>query len=252
MSWYHIDIQRLVIETDLFTYAYGHGYLHNGEGVSITRFVHKPSGVNSAYGFDGQYKANAWDTVPATITQVVEGNETVDIHIQTGQTRKIDRIYRDMAAIHIIYQENNADWTEDFIGADGESEDITFAMYGLPDVVGLHQGKAIWDASEQLCGHNYGDCFIRAAGGTLDGCIYKKHFIYGFFNKRTGCGAGFVYPTWITTHEWKVWWTESHKIEIEYAPAGKTGERLIFAVAHGRDELIDIGKRWLDRYVRIP
>lgn len=248
MSWYHIDTDQLVIDTDLFTYAYGHGYLHNGEGVSITRFVDKQTSVNYAYGLDGQYKANAWDSSPARITQVVERGETVDLHIETGQTRKIDRIYRDMAAIHILYQTNTADWTEDFIRAEGDPTDITFVMHGLPDVVGLQQGKALWDASERLCGHNYGDCFIRAAGGTLKGCTYNDHFIYGFINHRTGHGAGFVYPTGITTREWKVWWTETHKIEIEYAPAGKTGERLIYAVREGRDALIETGRQWIDRF----
>jgi hypothetical protein len=247
MTWYQIDPQNLSVETDAFLYAYGDGYLHNGSGVSITRFIDKKTGDNTAYGFDAQYRDGAWDNQSARFTTINPAPDYVDVHVQTGQTRKIDRLYRDVPGIHLIYHENNADWTEDFIHATGEADDITFIMHGLDDVIGLGGGKALWSKSEAACGHNYGECFITAAGGTVEGCLYKGHFIYGFINRRTRHGTGFVYPTWITTHEWKVWWTETHKIEIEYAPHSKTGERFIFPIQQGRSDMLRWGHWWVDR-----
>ncbi len=245
MSWYNINKDTLTIETGHLRYQYGTGYLHNGDGYSITQFIDKRTQENTAYGFDGQYLGDAWDATPTQITAIHDTDAYVNIHVQTGLTRKIDRVYKDSPAIEIIYQENNADWTEDFIRAVGEESDITFVMYGLDDVVSLAQGKALWDKSESICGHNYGDCFIQAAGGKVEDCYYKKHFIYGYINRQTGHGTGFVYDTEITLREWKVWWTETHKIEIEYAPHSKTGKRYIFGVVNGRDEIIATGQQWL-------
>lgn len=244
MTWYSVDRKNNTITTDHLHYQYGFGYLHNGDGTSITQFIDPRTGENTAYGFDGQYLGTAWDGEPAQILDVQAHADYVDIHVQTGQTDKIDRVYKNRALLEITYQRNTADWTEDFIKVNGE--EVTFVMHGLADVVGLAAGKALWDKSEALCGHNYGECFIQAAGGTVEGCLYKGHFIYGYLNRQTGHGTGFVYPTWITTHEWKVWWTESHKIEIEYAPHGNTGKRCIFAVVNGREEVLAVGKQWVD------
>jgi hypothetical protein len=168
----------------------------------------------------------------------------VDVEVTTGLTQKIDRVYRDKPILELIYLQNDADWTEDFIRVNGTEEDVTFVMHGAPDVVGLSAGKALWDASEKLCGHNYGDCFLRANRTTVEACDYKGHFIYGCIDAASGYGSGFVYPTWITVQEWKVWWTETHKLEIEYAPHQKTGRRWIYAVTGGKAEALDMG-RWI-------
>lgn len=245
MTWYQVDTETKQVETDHLLYRYGSGYLHNGDGVSIIEFIDKRTMQNTAYGFDGQYKGQAWDDTPVQILKVVESAETLDLHIQTGQTTKIDRIYRDRPVLEIIYEENHADWTEDFVRAYGEAEHVAFIMHGLPDIAGLAQGKALWDAAEMACGHNYGECFLQAAGGSVATCQIDAHFVYGYVNRRTGYGTGFVYPTWITTREWKVWWTETHKIEIEYAPHENTGRRVIFPITNGREEMMATARWWL-------
>lgn len=252
MSWYQVDFDALTVETEYLSYSYGQDYLHNGSGVSITQFVDKRTGQNTAYGFDGQYKGSAWDDQTAVFTDLMEFDDYIDLHVRTGQTRKVDRIHRHVPALELIYQENTADWTEDFIRAHGPEADITFIMYGLPDVVSLEQGRKLWNISEGACGHNYGDCFIAAAGASLKECQIDGHFLYGYINRQTGQGTGFAYPTWITTREWKVWWTESHKIEIEYAPHGNTGRRLIFPLLNGREELLQVGRWWLRNGSSIP
>ncbi|MEM7735239.1 MAG: hypothetical protein AAF267_05555 [Deinococcota bacterium] len=252
MKWYNVNPDTLRIHTEHLDYAYGADYLHNGDGVSITKFVDPRTGQNTAYGFDGQYKGDAWDAHPAQIQNVEAHADYVDIHVQTGQTRKIDRVYRERGALELIYERNHADWTEDFIRTHGPAEAATFIMHGLADVVGLSQGKALWDASEAACGHNYGECFLDAAGGSVQACELDGHFVYGFINQKTGHGTGFVYPTWITTHEWKVWWTETHKLEIEYAPHKNTGRRLIFPVINGRTELMDTAHWWLNTHANTP
>lgn len=243
MSWFSLDNSTQTIANGRLSYQYGHGYLHNGEGVSITHFVDGTSGVNLAYGFDGQYKDDAWDGSPVEIGTPHVNDFYADIPVRTGQTDKVDRLYRDAPILEITYRRNDADWTEDFIHAAGPENEITFVMYGMDDVVGYRQGKALWDTTEARYGHNYGDRFLAVNGSSVARCTYAGHYIYGFINRTTGHGAGFVYPTWITTKEWKVWWTESNKIEIEYAPHGKLGTRWIYAVSRGKEEVISIGKQ---------
>lgn len=243
MNNFTLDYETQTISNGRLTYQYGHGYLHNGDGTSITRFVDAQTGKNYAYGFDGQYKDGAWDGRSVTLGTPVQHDHFVDIPVKTGQTDKIDRLYLHQPILEIIYQRNEADWTEDFIHAAGAENEIAFVMHGMKDVVGLSQGKALWDAAEAQFGHNYGDHFLAVNGSSVAGCVYHGHFIYGFIHQPSGHGVGFVYPTWITTHEWKVWWTEQNKIEIEYAPHGNLGRRWIFAVTGGRDEVLDVGQQ---------
>lgn len=242
---FQISLEQQQIENERVRYRYGHGYLHNGNGVSIQQFVDLYTAKNYAYGFDGHYK-DGWDGPTVDILNVKSTEAYVDVEIQTGLIHKIDRLYHGLPILEIIYQRNEADWTEDFIRADGAEDEIAFVMYGMADVVGLVQGKALWAASEKRCDHNYGDCFIAVNGSDVATCTYKGYFIYGFINEQTGHGAGFVYPTWITTCEWKVWWTEQNKIEIEYAPHGQTGKRWIYAVTQGKSEIVSVGQSLVD------
>lgn len=53
--WYTVDQAARRVSNGRLTYQYGGGYLHNGDGISITRFEDAHTGENYAYGFDGQY-----------------------------------------------------------------------------------------------------------------------------------------------------------------------------------------------------
>ena len=55
MSNFRIDYETQTISNGRLTYQYGFGYLHNGDGAAITRFVDGQTGKNYAYGFDWQY-----------------------------------------------------------------------------------------------------------------------------------------------------------------------------------------------------
>lgn len=243
MSWYTFDVETKTIANGILTIQYGQRYLHNGEGAAITRFEDARTGVNYSLGFDAQYRGQAWDAQPVTLG-VPEVNERfADMLVRTGQTDKIDRLYRDVPILEITYSRNLADWTQDFIHTPGAEADIAFVMDGMADVVSLGQGRALWQAAEAQFGHNFGDHFITVNGSTVERCMVDGHFIYGFVNRVTGHGLGIVYPAWITTHEWKVWWTEANRIEIEYAPHGNLGRRWIFAVTQGKDEVLEIGRR---------
>lgn len=232
-------------ESAHFKLSYQEVYLHNGSGTAL--LMQNATGHDLAFGFDGQYR-NTWDPSPARVTRVSHQSDYTDIEIETGLIQKIDRIYKNVPLLEIIYQRNDSDWTEDFIRAEGRESEICFVMYGMKDVKGFGEGQALWKKSEQLCGHNYGDCFIEANASTLTQCLYKGHFIYGFLNEKTGIGTGFVYPTQLGVHEWKVWWTEENKIEIEYAPHHKTASRWIFPVYRGKEELMAFGQWVVDSY----
>ena len=232
-------------ESDYFILNYQEVYLHNVTGTAL--LLRDKKGNQLAFGFDGHYR-NTWDPSPARVTRVTQQNNYTDIEIETGLVHKIDRIYKNIPLLEIIYQRNDADWTEDFIKAEGRESSISFVMYGMKDINSFSEGQALWKKSEELCGHNYGDCFIKANKSSIQDCQYKGHFIYGFLNKKSGIGTGFVYPTLLGIHEWKVWWTESNKIEIEYAPKQKTASRWIYPVSNGKHELLTFGKWVVDNY----
>jgi hypothetical protein len=254
--WWRVDPSARTVETDRIKYRYVTGYLHDGQGMAIREFVNKATGENHSAGFDGLWLGSTrmWDNTPVIFNAVVPGSSSVDIHVTTGLTKKIDRLYPGLSGIEIQYLENTSTWTEDFIEVAGEGTDIAFVMYGMNDIVGFQEGLRVQRESEQLAlmryGHkeNYGDTFIEANGSTPAQCDYKGHFIYGFINQKTGRGMGFVYPTAISIPDWRVWWTKANKIEIEFAPQGQTGKRWLYAVTSGKDEVIRVGQGLVDNF----
>lgn len=241
--WYTIDPDAASVANGRIHYRYGSGYLHDGEGVSIVSFVDSVTGEDYAFGIEGQYQDGRWDATPVRFGEPVEAGNHVDIPVVTGQTTKIDRLYRDEPVLEIIYDRNDSEWTEDFIRGPGAARCLAFVMHGLDNVIGLESGRRLWRETEARFGHNHGDHFLEVAGSSVTRCTYRNHLIYGVVSLESGHGVGFVYPATITVHDWKVWWTEERKLEIEYAPRNRTHRRWVFAVSDGRTELMEVGMR---------
>lgn len=252
-GWYNVDEDLHSVENGRIGWRYQLGYLHDGPGMAIRQFVDKETGEDLSGGFDAIFMGFSWDRRPVVFDMVVPGPWSVDIHVTTGLTRKIDRIYYGFPGVEIEYLVNDAEWVEDFFHVQGdEEEDIAFVMYGMNDIVGMAEGQRLWKASEDLARMkfnqrvNRGDTFIEAAGATVEGCTYKGRFIYGFVNRITGRGVGAVYDARIGVPNFRVWWTEKSRIEIEYAPDGQLGKRWIFAVKEGKAEVMSMGRFLID------
>lgn len=244
-GWYQIDPAGPRVRTELISYEYRVGKY----GMAIQDFVHHKNQNDYSYSFDAIGTGYAkYDSTSVKVVSIQEGENEVAFELVTGKTRKIDRVYRQSSILEIEYLEMDALWIEDKLEVPGNSADLIFAMRGMPDVEGFAEGKRLWEAAEQECGHNFGDCFIRSNGSEPDLCEYKGYFVYGLLNRRTGHGIGFVYPTSLTVHDWKIWWDEPNKVAIEFFPQGEIGKRWIFPLTGGKDELLKKGIEIIEAY----
>lgn len=261
-GWYTVSEASRSVEMAPVKWQYAYGYLHGGDpnidlgwgwGWGIRNFVDNETGEDHSGGFDAVYKNYKWDKTPVVVGTPVDRGQFVDIPVTTGLSKKIDRLYYGFAGLEIEYLENTSEWTEDFIHVAGAENDLVFVMYGMDDVVGMTEGRRLWKESERISVEtygrpkaNYGDTFIEANGATVDDCSYQGHFIYGLINRTTGRGIAGVYPTSFTVQDFRIWWTEVNRIEIEFAPNGKIGKRWLFRVDGGRDQVVSLGKALVD------
>lgn len=245
-TWWSIrdtlNDQRIV-ENRFFQYSRGRVSGGSLSFRGIRDFINKESGEDHALIFEALGTGYAeYDCTPEEYTKVLDKGDYLEIHLTTGKTEKIERMYKDLPLLEIQYERMRASWVEDKIRVSGPGDRTAFVMYGMGDVVGMDRGRELWQMAEASCGHNFGDCFINANGAKVIDVTFKEHFIYGMINLDTGDGVGFVYPTKLSVHDWKVWWDETNLISIEFFPEGRTGTRYIFLVDGGREELIETGK----------
>jgi hypothetical protein len=236
-----------VFENAAWRFTHGPGYIHGelpGYSLWLTnrRYPQKPPAPYDAIGTGYAL----YDEVPYQIVGCTETGEYREQVVKTAKTRKTERFYKDRPLYEIRYDAMDALWLEDKIDVWGEPDDIRFVMHGMKDLVGMAEGKALWAAAEKVAGHNFGDAFIEQNGSTVDACTYRGYLIYGMVNQRTGEGYGFTFPTQIAVHDWKVWWDEPNRIAVEFFPYGRTGERAIFAVTGGREEVLATGRTWVE------
>lgn len=245
-SWATVSDAALTAENSAI--RYGYGLVSFGlKGFGLSAFTNKATGEDHAWVIDASGTGYAaYDTSRPQIVDVVEGDDVLEVQVRTGKTRKVERLYRDLPILEIEYTRMSALWIEDKMLVAGPGDQIAFVMYGMEDIVGRSEGRRLWREAEEACGHNFGDCFIRANGATPEAAQYGKHFIYGMVNLQSGRGVGFVYPTALTIHDWKVWWDEANTISVEFFPQGRLGKRWIFAVEGGREEIMNVGKAIVD------
>lgn len=244
-NWYRFDSTRAQISTDLITYEYRLGKY----GMAIQDFVHLTNQNDYSYSFDAIGTGYArYDSTSVQFVSVTTGRDEAALEVLSGKTRKIERIRRHSPVLEIEYLEMGALWIEDKIEVPGNADDLVFVLRGMRDVEGFAEGRRLWKAAEEKCGHNFGDCFIQANGSEPADCEYKGYFIYGLLNRRTGEGIGFVYPTALTVHDWKVWWDEPGKVAIEFFPSGRTGTRWIYPITRGKEDLFEKGIEIIDTY----
>jgi hypothetical protein len=98
------------------------------------------------------------------------------------------------------------------------------------------------------CGHNFGDCYLEAAGSTVEQVTYKEHFIFGFHDRTSGVGLGFVLPSRIGLHNgWKLWSMYNYESFPFYGTEKSLPlKRWIFVTTTGKEGILEIGKAIAD------
>jgi len=247
-QWWSADKATRLVENSKIKYNYAGGSF----GMGIRNFINKTTGEDHCNPFDAIGTGYAlYDQTPVQFKSVTAKSDYLEIEVKTGKTTKIERIYKNAAALEIQYTQMDALWLEDKTRVAGSM--ISMVMYGMKDIDGQSRGKWLWKESERLSqekynnAHNFGDTFIEANGSTVDQCTYKGHLIYGMINRENGQGIGFVFPTSINVHNWKVWWDGPNLISYEWFPYGKLHKRWIFAVTGGKPEVISVGKAIVDK-----
>jgi hypothetical protein len=157
--------------------------------------------------------------------------------------QKSYRIYRDFPLLEIEYDKLDLLWYEDFY-AFPENENRVYTIYGIPDDIDADIHAQYRKTAEERCGHNFGDCYLRAAGSSVTQSTFGGYMIFGFFDKETGLGLGFVFPASIGLHNGFKLWSMYNYESFPFYQAEKQLplKRWIFVTTRGRDQILAIGK----------
>ncbi len=257
--WYSIDTSYHAIGNSLIEVGYGPDRITEGNRLTgLTLFRHKPSNINLANALDayGCDYAHYFKGGPTRYEITHQGDDYVEatVTLTSDSCLKVikkERIYPDWPVLEIAYQQLDLLWWEDFYTLEDE-QNRQYTMLGVkqpitPDLHATYRAEA-----EQACGHNFGDCYLKAAGTSLDSASYHGYFIFGFYDKDTKVGLGFVLPTAIGLHDGFKLWSMHNYESFPFHDEAKTLplKRWIFAVSDGQQEIMALGKQIVDRMGR--
>ncbi len=252
--WYRENSNAKTIGNVLLECSYGPDRKVQGLYMSgLTRLVYRPTNENLAQKLDvsgcGYAQYHAADSY--TQYQVTARTpDFIDARVVLKGCVDIDktyRIYRDLPLLEIRYDSLKILWWEDFYTEPANDRRV-YTIYGIADTITAEK-HALWrQKAEDTCGHNFGDCFLHAAGASVQQCTYKGFFIFGFYDLDTGRGLGFVMPEHIGLHGgFKLW----SMYNYETFPFVRMEKKLpltrwIFVTGKGRDGILNGGKALAD------
>ncbi len=244
------------IANDLIEVGYGADKIVEGNRLSgLTCFKYKPSNTNladalDAYGYGyARYVTggpslyvishNDDNYVEATVSMISEDS--------VADVRKKERIFRDLPILEIEYSKLNLLWWEDFYSASNSHERV-YVFYGIDQLITSKMQANYREVAEKNCGHNFGDCYLQAAGSDIKQSTYKGYVIFGFFDVNTQVGMGFVLPESIGLHDgFKLWSMHNYESFPFYHMQKKLPlKRWIFATSKGREGILSMGKAIVD------
>ncbi len=254
-SWYQIDSANHSIQNSLIEVGYGPDKITEGNRLTgLGLFKYKPANINlanslDAYGYDyATYYKNGTASFEISHT----GNDYVEITTSHRSSKgnevlKKERIFKDQPIWEIEYQKLDLLWWEDFYTLENE-KDRVYTMLGVNEEITSELHDKIRKTAEAKCNHNFGDCYIRAAGSTIEKSTYKGYFIFGFYDAKTKIGLGFVLPKAIGLHDgFKLWSMHNYESFPFYNTEKKLPiKRWIYAVSNGKEEIISLGKSIVD------
>jgi hypothetical protein len=219
----------------------------------ITKMIHKPSGINYGFALDlygcGYAK---YDSIGPTSFKVLKNNvDTLEIEVKYSNcvnVTKIERLFKDKPILEIEYKNIEVLWVEDYF--DNPDTSVVWQVLGVNQVITRNDWKNFRKTAEDSCGHNFGDCFLKAAGANPEEINYKGYFIFGVYSPASGNGIGEVIPYQKNMHDcWKPWWDDRKIPNYECFPMeNHSYKRWIFLFEGGAASLYKLGKNIADNH----
>ncbi len=255
-SWFRIDTLNHTISNSLISVGYGGDRIPaaNNRVSGITEFVYKPFNENLAFALDayGYDYARYFHGGPSRYEVTTKTDEYIEVSIASvidNQlcVRKKERIFNDLPVLEIEYDELSLLWLQDFYHGKNE-ENRLYTICNIPDSIDFKKQESLRKIAEETCGHNFGDCFISATGSTPEKVLYKGCLIFGFYDKDTQVGLGFVLPERIGLRDgFKLWNMHSYEsFPFHRQEKVLPYKRWIFATADGRKGIWKMGKAIAD------
>lgn len=258
-DWCMIDSTNRSMGNNLIEIGYGADKIVEGNRLcGLTIFNHKQSNTNLAnvmdaygYGYARYYQGGPAkyeishkddDYAEATVSMFSDENNDVDIE-------KKERIFRDLPILEIEYSKLNLLWWEDFYSESNE-ENRVYTIYGIDGEISPEMHTAFREKAEKSCGHNFGDCYLQAAGSSVEKSTYKECLIFGFYDIKTHVGLGFVFPAFIGLHNgFKLWSMHNYEsFPFYHEQQNLPLKRWIFATSKGKEGILSMGKSIADIY----
>lgn len=253
-SWYLIDPDDQTIANSHIAITFGPDKFVQGNRVrGLTRFEYLPTGENFANVFDahgcGYAEYMHMDGTTTFVAKTVDDTMVqADVSLQgCAKVRKSYRLYRDLPVLEIVYDQLDLLWWEDWYAMPPESDRL-YTIFGIPEDMDSTHQALFREIAEKECGHNFGDCFLKAAGSSVAQSTYKDHLIFGFFRKSTQRGLGFIIPARIGVHNgFKLWSMFNYETFPFYQMVKELPlKRWIFITTSGGDGILTTGKAIVD------
>lgn len=252
--WYTFESKSQSFGNEMLELVFGPDKFVQGNRVrGLTRLIYKPTGDNLALALDVHGCGYAqYQHLDGVTTFALAEQDSLMMNVEVTMSGCVDvqkkyRLYRDLPLLEVEYEKLDILWYEDFY-SEPENENRVYTIYGIPDEIDAGKHDRFRKAAEDRCGHNFGDCYLEAAGSSVEQSTYSGHLIFGFHDKNTGLGMGFVLPTRIDMHNgfklWSMYNYESfpfHRIEKDLPLT-----RWIFVTEKGRDGILEVGKTIAD------
>jgi hypothetical protein len=255
-SWFRIDTLNRTISNSLISVGFGGDRIPaaNNRVSGITEFVYKPFNENLAFALDayGYDYARYFHGGPSMYEVTAKKDEYIEVSIASVienqlRVRKKERIFNDLPVLEIEYTELQLVWLQDFYHGKNEKNRL-YTICNIPDSIDFKKQETLRKIAEETCGHNFGDCFISATGSTPEKVLYKGCLIFGFYDKDTQVGLGFVLPERIGLRDgFKLWNMHSYEsFPFHRKEKVLPYKRWIFATADGREGIWKMGKAIAD------
>jgi hypothetical protein len=244
-DWWKLSSAERTVETDVLRYGYG----SINVGAGIRQFELTATGDSFAFPYESCGVGYAkYEVSSAALGDPVEQEGVLTIPVTRQHLKKTDRLFRGRPVLASYYSDVRCIWIEDKIRV-GSGGDRTFVMHGL-GALSHSEWKRAHDqavSNPREKGQPFGDYFIPAAGGTVEGCFYEGHFVYGFVDKATGKGVGFAVQLDARhVRDWKIWDDGGNTWAVEIFYWGSGARRFVYHVTGGSDEVLALGKALVD------